>query len=207
MTAGLAEVDRRRMDQVGISALSSAEGLALFDAACASDGPVVAAARLNTTVWRSAVHEEMVEVPYVLRELVRLPARRAAAADSTGAAGAAEALRARLAGASYAEGERLVLDTVRRNVAAVLGHGGPETVEPGRAFKDFGFDSLTAVELRNRLGTVTGLRLTATLVFDHPTPPRWPSTSIASCRGTSGPRPLRCPYPWASISSKPVCRR
>ncbi|NUH42509.1 SDR family NAD(P)-dependent oxidoreductase [Streptomyces samsunensis] len=170
MTAGLADVDRRRMDQVGISALSSAEGLALFDAACASDGPVVAAARLNMTVWRSAVHEEMVEVPYVLRELVRLPARRSAAADSTGAAGAAEALRARLAGASYAEGERLVLDTVRRNVAAVLGHGGPETVEPGRAFKDFGFDSLTAVELRNRLGTVTGLRLTATLVFDHPTP-------------------------------------
>ncbi|WP_434101097.1 type I polyketide synthase [Streptomyces malaysiensis] len=170
MTAGLAEVDRRRMDQGGISALSSAEGLALFDAACASDGPVVAAARLNTTVWRSAVHEEMVEVPYVLRELVHLPARRSAAADSTGAVGAAEALRTRLAGASYAEGERLVLDTVRRNVAAVLGHGGPETVEPGRAFKDFGFDSLTAVELRNRLGTVTGLRLTATLVFDHPTP-------------------------------------
>nr|WP_325114272.1 SDR family NAD(P)-dependent oxidoreductase [Streptomyces sp. GMR22] len=170
MTEGLAEVDRRRMDQVGISALSSAEGLALFDAACASEGhPVIAAARLNTAVWRSAAHDGRAEVPHVLRELVRLPARRADV-NSTGAAGAAEALRARLAGASYAEGERLVLDTVRRNVAAVLGHGGPETVEPGRAFKDFGFDSLTAVELRNRLGTVTGLRLTATLVFDHPTP-------------------------------------
>ncbi|WP_413811969.1 SDR family NAD(P)-dependent oxidoreductase [Streptomyces sp. OE57] len=169
MTAGLAEVDRRRMDQVGISALSSAEGLALFDAACAGDGPVIAAARLNTTVWRSAAHDGLTEVPHVMRELVRVPARRATA-ESSGVAGAAEALRARLAGASYAEGERLVLDTVRRNVAAVLGHGGPETVEPGRAFKDFGFDSLTAVELRNRLGTATGLRLTATLVFDHPTP-------------------------------------
>nr|WP_237298437.1 type I polyketide synthase [Streptomyces hygroscopicus] len=166
ITAGLAELDRRRMDQVGISGLSSAEGLALFDAACASDGPVVAAARLNTTVWRSAGHGGVAEVPHVLRELVRMPVRRATAE----ATGAAEALRARLAGASYAEGERLVLDTVRRNVAAVLGHGGPEIVEPGRAFKDFGFDSLTAVELRNRLGTVTGLRLTATLVFDHPTP-------------------------------------
>ncbi|MBL1120984.1 SDR family NAD(P)-dependent oxidoreductase, partial [Streptomyces sp. 110] len=172
MTEGLAEVDRRRMDQVGISALSSAEGLALFDAACAGDGPVIAAARLNMAVWRSAAHDGPAEVPHVLRELVRVPARRATA-ESTGVAGttgAAEALRARLAGASYAEGERLVLDTVRRNVAAVLGHGGPETVEPGRAFKDFGFDSLTAVELRNRLGTVTGLCLTATLVFDHPTP-------------------------------------
>ncbi|WP_349345414.1 SDR family NAD(P)-dependent oxidoreductase [Streptomyces rapamycinicus] len=172
MTEGLAEVDRRRMDQVGISALSSTEGLALFDAACAGDGPVIAAARLNTTVWRSAAHDGFVEVPHVMRELVRVPARRVTAESTgvAGAAGAAEALRARLAGASYAEGERLVLDTVRRNVAAVLGHGGPETVEPGRAFKDFGFDSLTAVELRNRLGTVTGLRLTATLVFDHPTP-------------------------------------
>nr|WP_262706335.1 type I polyketide synthase [Streptomyces sp. NEAU-383] len=172
MTAGLAEVDRRRMDQVGISALSSAEGLALFDAACAGEGPVIAAARLNTTVWRSAAHDGIAEVPHVMRELVRVPARRATAESTgvAGAAGAAEALRARLAGASYAEGERLVLDTVRRNVAAVLGHGGPETVEPGRAFKDFGFDSLTAVELRNRLGTATGLRLTATLVFDHPTP-------------------------------------
>ncbi|WP_413099049.1 SDR family NAD(P)-dependent oxidoreductase [Streptomyces sp. Inha503] len=172
MTAGLAEVDRRRMDQVGISALSSAEGLALFDAACAGEGPVIAAARLNTTVWRSAAHDGIAEVPHVMRELVRVPARRATAESTgvSGASGAAEALRTRLAGASYAEGERLVLDTVRRNVAAVLGHGGPETVEPGRAFKDFGFDSLTAVELRNRLGTATGLRLTATLVFDHPTP-------------------------------------
>ncbi|WP_346165640.1 SDR family NAD(P)-dependent oxidoreductase [Streptomyces javensis] len=163
MAGGLAEADLRRMGRAGVDGLSPEEGLALFDAGCAGELPVVVPMRLDPAQARGADGE----VPYIMRELVRPMARRAAA-EGTGAVGD---LRERLAAASSEQdGERLVLDLVRRCVAAVLGHGGAAAVEPGRAFKDFGFDSLTAVELRNRLGTATGLRLTATLVFDYPNP-------------------------------------
>ncbi len=160
MAGELTEADAARLARSGVPALTVEHGLALFDAALATGEPALAPLRLDPAALRA--HGE---VPAVLRTLVRGRSRRAAVAGSAAASG----LRDRLAPLTPEERREVLLDLVRGQVALVLGHAGAADVDAGRAFRDLGFDSLTSVELRNRLNTVTGLRLPATMVFDHPT--------------------------------------
>nr|WP_328841771.1 type I polyketide synthase [Streptomyces europaeiscabiei] len=167
MAARLDDTAVRRMRRSGVLALSPEDGLALFDAVLTAQqqgGRTLLPVRLDTAALRGAGGS----VPALLRGLVRTSAPTATA-DAPAREDASGELRRRLVGVDAEERERILLDVVRRTVAEVLGHTGSSAVAPGRAFSDLGFDSLTAVELRNRLGAVTGLRLPATLVFDHPT--------------------------------------
>ncbi|MFD9730007.1 beta-ketoacyl synthase N-terminal-like domain-containing protein, partial [Streptomyces sp. NPDC059072] len=110
-------------------------------------------------------------LPAPLRHLVRTPLRRAAAGAAGGSRPAADGSWAGRTGAlPEPERTREVAELVRTTVATVLGHATSTSIDAGRAFRDLGFDSLTGVELRNRLGSLTGLRIPATAVFDHPSP-------------------------------------
>ncbi|MFF7393699.1 type I polyketide synthase [Streptomyces scabiei] len=166
LTGTLDEVDLRRIARGGVGALTSEEGLALFDAALERDDAVLVPVRLDLARLRARAGTG--PVPALFRALVRGAARRAAATG--GAADAADTLRGRLAGLAADDARAVLADLVCAHAADVLGHAGASAVDPERAFRQLGFDSLTAVELRNRLNAATGLRLPATLVFDYPSP-------------------------------------
>ncbi|MEU7414529.1 type I polyketide synthase [Streptomyces sp. NPDC042638] len=161
MGAALDDTARERIAAYGIPGLSAGRSLELFDAAVRSRAPHLVPVEIDAT----AVRRRPDGIPPLLSTLVRPATRRAAA----GTAAPAPATDGKLAALPAADRDRALLELVRTEVAAVLRHDGPSAIDPGRAFTDLGFDSLAAVELRNRLGTATGLRLPATLVFDHPT--------------------------------------
>ncbi|MGW7008843.1 SDR family NAD(P)-dependent oxidoreductase, partial [Streptomyces sp. NPDC054933] len=167
MAGRLAAADRSRAALGGMVPLSADEGLALFDAAVRTDEAVLVPIRLDFATLRAAAATG--ELLPMFRGLVRTPVRRAVEIGHGGAA-EQETLERRLSRLSEAEQERTVLDLVRGQVAAVLGYASSDLVGSGQAFRELGFDSLTAVELRNRLNAATGLRLPATLIYDYPTP-------------------------------------
>ena len=162
MTAHLGNADLARMARLGMAALSPEDGLALFDAALLRPDASLVLARFRTAAWSAQIDA----LPPLLRGLVRITARRPVAAR----ADALSTLKQRLAALSDTDRDRALLDLVRSEVATVLGLTTPNAVAPSRPLQELGLDSLMAIELRNRLGTATGLRLPATLLFDHPTP-------------------------------------
>ncbi len=158
MTRGLADVDRARMRRSGIASMSAAQGLELLDAAVATQASHVLAARLDGGALRAqrrAGHSSL------LHGLVR--------GASAGVA-AERSFAKRFATLSADRREQAMLDLVCRHAAEILGHGSARDIPAERPLKEAGLDSLTAVELRNALAAECEVRLSASVVFDFPSP-------------------------------------
>ncbi|MFI0781131.1 SDR family NAD(P)-dependent oxidoreductase [Streptomyces sp. NPDC021212] len=162
MTHDLDDADLARMARSGVAPIADDQVQALLDTALTTPYPVLVPARFDLAALRGRAATG--PLPPVLRALVPSPARPPA--QDTRAVSWAE----RLAGLPAAEQDRVLGELVRAQVATVLAHPAPEAIELGRAFQELGFDSLTALDLRNRLNAATGTRIPATVIFDYPTP-------------------------------------
>uniref|UniRef100_UPI0004CC1D79 type I polyketide synthase n=1 Tax=Streptomyces sp. NRRL F-5126 TaxID=1463857 RepID=UPI0004CC1D79 len=165
MTSHLDTTNLARINRTGITPLTTDDALTLFDHALTTPHPHHLAARLNSAALRNNP-----DLPPLYRTLLPVTTPRLRAAAANDSAGEQGGLAQRLSAMSEHERDQVLVDLVREQLAAILGHANPTEIEAERPFKELGIDSLTAVELRNKLGTITGIRLPATLVFDHPTP-------------------------------------
>ncbi|WP_186763363.1 type I polyketide synthase [Lentzea tibetensis] len=156
LTSGVIGTDLARIEHSGVAELPTADGLALFDAACAAGEAVLVPVRLDPLALRGRA------LPPLMRGLVRVPPK---SIEDTAAV-----LRQALDGKDENGRRRVLLTLVRTKAADVLGYRAPADIDADQGFLDSGFDSLTAVELRNHLAAATGLRLPSTLLFSHSTP-------------------------------------
>ncbi|WP_159043014.1 MULTISPECIES: type I polyketide synthase, partial [unclassified Streptomyces] len=160
----LEDKDRERFSRSGFGVTPRSRGIALFDQAVGSGAAAVVATPLDRTGIRSGA-----QVPHLLRTLVP-GGPEGSAAESPAGAGTTRSPADRLASLSPREREEWALSLVRTEAASVLGHASSRAVTQESSFQELGLDSMTGVELRNRLNAATGIRLAATVVFDHPTP-------------------------------------
>jgi polyketide synthase 12 len=165
MTGALGSADRARFGRDGIVAMSSDQALELMDTALIVDEPFMLPAHIDLAALR--VKFDAGTLPPMFVDLINAPIRRQVD-DSLAAAKSKSALLQRLEGLPEDEQHAVLLDLVRSNIATVLGNSSSEAIDPDRAFQELGFDSLTAVEMRNRLKSATGLALSPTLIFDYP---------------------------------------
>jgi polyketide synthase 12 len=165
MTGRLDTVDFERFARDGILAMSSDEALGLLDTAMVIDEPFVLPASIDLKALRAKFDGGT--LPPMFVDLINATARRQVD-DSLAASKSRSALLQRLEGLPEDEQHAVLLDLVRSNIATVLGNTTAEAIDPDQAFHELGFDSLTAVEMRNRLKTATGLALSPTLIFDYP---------------------------------------
>ncbi|WP_462183446.1 type I polyketide synthase, partial [Frankia sp. AgKG'84/4] len=183
MTAHLDRADQARIGRGGFLTIGSEEGMRLFDAALAGAVSPAVPIRPNLRALRAEAAAGAA-LPPLLRGLVRVGRQRGIAS--------AGRLARRLAGLTSAQQEQILLELVRGHVATVLRHTGPDQIRPEMAFREAGFDSLTSVELRNRLRRASGLNLPTTVVFDYPNPlalARHLRDEIVSTPTESAPRP------------------
>lgn len=166
MGAELSTADLTRIKRSGFAPLGHDQGLTLFDAALAGDEAVLAPVRLNESALTgslagSAAGSLTGGIPPVLADLAPAATPRPATTDT---------LRVRLATLPEAEHDQAALESVRMAAATVLGYDSPDDIDPDREFHTIGLDSIGNLELSRHLSAATGLRLPATLTFDHPTP-------------------------------------
>ncbi|WP_434093298.1 SDR family NAD(P)-dependent oxidoreductase, partial [Streptomyces humidus] len=194
MTSGLSDADVRRMERAGLPPLAPKESLALFTEAL--DQPVAVCLPMAVDTTRLGAEDP---APPLLAGLAR-PRRTVAERTPAARPGGGQDLAAELTRLDAPHRHRRLAEEVCRQVAAVLGHASAARIDPEQSFKELGFDSLTAVELRNRLNAATGVLLPATLVFDYPTPAvladhlhrehfATGTDQVPTAPGTTAPRP------------------
>ncbi|MFJ6385969.1 phosphopantetheine-binding protein, partial [Kitasatospora sp. NPDC092039] len=168
MTAGLDDTAFQRFERYGIGKIPSEQGMALFDDAWRGSEPAVAPLVLDSA--RLNARAAAADLPPLLRGLVSAPTRRTAAPAAAPRTAGPASWTDRIAGATGERGLGVVKDLLCQEIADVLGHQGAGAIDTGTDFRGLGLDSLTLVELRNRLNAATGLRLPVNVLFDRPTP-------------------------------------